>query len=1219
YIGGAVIAVRSKGGCLMQLVQTNSSGFANNIVLPKREISIEVTNITPTPVSGLDENDILSEIGGEMLIDLDTTINLEVFYRKPLSIDFIGIPSAPCPAVSDPLFEQAIAYPITIQVWESPGICPVDSGYVAIQNNISSVGLETSILDTVPISNGVAQYIIVPGEPVLNAPYLKNITFTAVVDDSITTSQTISGIVSGSRQRTQTFVTGAPTELPYLILRDPPGDASFSFFDQNASTTYAQSYSALAGGDVRLWAKAKTKVPLFGVKILGSIGGGITVGGSRLSKDEIKTTLSHNLNIKTSAEQTDVGPDFDIVYGSATNFIYGLADECFFDVNTCEMIVDTNLVFSPDTFETEFLYTIGDIRDDIIPQLELAANNPDTTEDARRKFANELRKWEQVIQYNEELKEDALRNPITNYSLSTDLGPVTRSTTGSSSVTKSIEFKTILNFDFAASLGVELLGGLTTVQGGVEANIRGEWGEAFSSTITETTTTGFTFDDNGPRDNDLVSFDYAIDPVYGTPVFGDPIGKTSCPHEVGTQFIDLPQIVALEPVKYAADGEDELVFPIAIRNYSESGETRLYNIDYIEGDGSAVVSFGGQSLTGVLIPRTLGPNEENIIFIKVEPNIAGVYSFEGIELRMYPACQTGLYSSTFINAYFSNDCPYVTMPLPEEQFFINSNDNNMMGVVMDDYIVDPDVDYIKLLYTPIGETNWQDAGINIPGGNLLAPPQNYFWDVSNLEDGEYSIRWELKCGTTINTSTRVTGTIDRSVPRVFGNERPYDDTYFPGDEISVTFNEFIDILTLQNGNFFVKDLTTDQSIIANVSADDKKVIIDLGVNIDSLYNHSFEVGLIHVQDMNNNARPDTITWQFLVSEPDSDRDGIGDLTDRCPGGDDCEDADMDGIPDDCDCLPTIPQNGKELSKAAMHFDGFNDFISVPYNAAFIPTSSNSVTYETWIFPKESTNEHGFIACTGNFPNRNQHIYYNNASKKILVSGIDVSLLISNSTVPTDEWTHIAVVYDQTQTILYINGELDKVRNQALSSTDLMNNLTIGNQASGGPTIWNFNGLIEEFRVWNTARTEAEIKSNMRKELLGTEAGLELYFDFNEGIPFGDNSNESSIIDQSENGYVGTPNTFDKLGTTSNWAFSPQGLINATYKQCLNCPDTLNGAIDLDGIDDNLIIANNPNIVPTTSNEMTFELWLYPADSSANNVEMLARINGNLFIQRFPGA
>ena len=49
----------------------------------------------------------------------------------------------------------------------------------------------------------------------------------------------------------------------------------------------------------------------------------------------------------------------------------------------------------------------------------------------------------------------------------------------------------------------------------------------------------------------------------------------------------------------------------------------------------------------------------------------------------------------------------------------------------------------------------------------------------------------------------------------------------------------------------------------------------------------------------------------------------------------------------------------------------------------------------------------------------------------------------------------------------------------------------------GESIRDFNGSLDEFRVWNEARSEAEILANKGKELTGNEDGLLVYYDFNQ--------------------------------------------------------------------------------------------------------------------------
>jgi len=45
----------------------------------------------------------------------------------------------------------------------------------------------------------------------------------------------------------------------------------------------------------------------------------------------------------------------------------------------------------------------------------------------------------------------------------------------------------------------------------------------------------------------------------------------------------------------------------------------------------------------------------------------------------------------------------------------------------------------------------------------------------------------------------------------------------------------------------------------------------------------------------------------------------------------------------------------------------------------------------------------------------------------------------------------------------------------------------------------FDGLIDDLRIWNTARTEAEIENNRSAELVGNETGLTAYWKFNNDL------------------------------------------------------------------------------------------------------------------------
>ncbi|HXJ44824.1 MAG TPA: LamG-like jellyroll fold domain-containing protein, partial [Bryobacteraceae bacterium] len=93
------------------------------------------------------------------------------------------------------------------------------------------------------------------------------------------------------------------------------------------------------------------------------------------------------------------------------------------------------------------------------------------------------------------------------------------------------------------------------------------------------------------------------------------------------------------------------------------------------------------------------------------------------------------------------------------------------------------------------------------------------------------------------------------------------------------------------------------------------------------------------------------------------------------------------------------------------------------------------------------------------------------------------------------WTHVALVYANRAPRLYVNGTL--VRSGAASAfTSVHPSGSLGGspQADYG----NFQGQLDEVRIWNVARSQSQIQSNMTISLTGAEANLVTYFRCDEG-------------------------------------------------------------------------------------------------------------------------
>jgi large repetitive protein len=101
-------------------------------------------------------------------------------------------------------------------------------------------------------------------------------------------------------------------------------------------------------------------------------------------------------------------------------------------------------------------------------------------------------------------------------------------------------------------------------------------------------------------------------------------------------------------------------------------------------------------------------------------------------------------------------------------------------------------------------------------------------------------------------------------------------------------------------------------------------------------------------------------------------------------------------------------------------------------------------------------------------------------------------------IPRGEWVHVAGVIDRTtgQMRLLLNGV--EVGNRTIRTTQAVTHtdpLRIAGAVE--PFGWpGFEGAMDEFRLWNVARTNGQISGAMNAALAGNEAGLQLYLPMN---------------------------------------------------------------------------------------------------------------------------
>ncbi len=176
-------------------------------------------------------------------------------------------------------------------------------------------------------------------------------------------------------------------------------------------------------------------------------------------------------------------------------------------------------------------------------------------------------------------------------------------------------------------------------------------------------------------------------------------------------------------------------------------------------------------------------------------------------------------------------------------------------------------------------------------------------------------------------------------------------------------------------------------------------------------------------------------------------------------------------------------------------NGVDSYVDVPYQPTLVPRSG--ITIEAWVTYDDSTIGSGWRWPT---------IVRQDSSPQSVSYMLRVEAATTNSTVlgwwvrtPAGTrtltwpfapgqlavWTHLAATYDGGNLRLFVNGQ------QAGSNVphtgaiaDTGNTLRIGNGDLSAPGIEEWNGEIDEVRLWPFARTSAEIASTMNLDLGG---------------------------------------------------------------------------------------------------------------------------------------
>jgi len=199
-------------------------------------------------------------------------------------------------------------------------------------------------------------------------------------------------------------------------------------------------------------------------------------------------------------------------------------------------------------------------------------------------------------------------------------------------------------------------------------------------------------------------------------------------------------------------------------------------------------------------------------------------------------------------------------------------------------------------------------------------------------------------------------------------------------------------------------------------------------------------------------------------------------------------------------------NGSNQIVALGVFDDITQF-SV---GAWINVSGNTGTRET-VFSFQDGCGFNLVLNNDNVSQRPRIEVYVNSVLQYAESSIAI---------PLNTDTHVAASYDGATIKLYVNGQLaaSTAAAGAMERRGIGAGSCIVHYSAIGAVSPEFSlakaffrGTIESVTLWNSARTQAELQSDVNKTVLGNEAGLMAYWKMNQGK--GDIAIDSSIYEK----------------------------------------------------------------------------------------------------------
>ena len=171
------------------------------------------------------------------------------------------------------------------------------------------------------------------------------------------------------------------------------------------------------------------------------------------------------------------------------------------------------------------------------------------------------------------------------------------------------------------------------------------------------------------------------------------------------------------------------------------------------------------------------------------------------------------------------------------------------------------------------------------------------------------------------------------------------------------------------------------------------------------------------------------------------------------------------------------------------FDGSGDYITVPNASALNFGASGSFTLEGWVNTTQSTNYARVFIKPAGSGGQSYSLAIHNGKAHVRFDGGGGQFVESADTVNDGQWHHVAGVFDNANDTLkiYIDGRLAGTKTGVTAQPNQDTQALLIGGVTTESDQW-FNGQMDDLRVWNTARTDAQIAENYQQTLTGNQGG-----------------------------------------------------------------------------------------------------------------------------------